>query len=313
MAGLEDAVIDLIRTASRAVSSSQVRFGIGDDTAVLRSPRAGRELLLTTDQIIENTHFVMGRHAAKALGHKTLVRGLSDIAAMGGSPLCFLLSLSLPESLGLVWLKQYIDGMFRASKTHGAPCVGGDVARSGHFSAAITVVGDVPRGKALMRTGARPGDLLFVSGSLGGSALGLSRLLASSRARGAAVERHLFPGPRLTLGRLLREKLKATAAMDLSDGLSTDLARLALASKVKAEVDADAIPVFPGASAEQALHGGEEYELLFTVRPGRRVPALMAGVRLSCIGRILPGRGVGLKTARGTESLEPGGFQHFRR
>ena len=164
-----------------------------------------------------------------------------------------------------------------------------------------------------MRTGARAGDLLFVSGSLGGSALGLSRLLAGSRARGAAVERHLFPGPRLTLGRLLREKLKATAAMDLSDGLSTDLARLALASKVKAEVDAEAIPVFPGASAEQALHGGEEYELLFTVRPGRRVPALMAGVRLSCLGRILPGRGVGLKTARGTESLEPGGFQQFRR
>jgi thiamine-monophosphate kinase len=313
MASLEDAVVDQIRTAARRVSSSYVRFGIGDDAAILRSPRAGRELLLTTDQIIENTHFVMGRHPARALGHKTLARGLSDIAAMGGAPLCFLLSLSLPESLGLVWLKQYIYGMFRLSKAHGVPCVGGDVARSGHFSAAITVVGDVPRGKALPRAGARPGDLLFVSGSLGGSALGLLRLLEGSRARGAAVERHLFPEPRLALGRLLREKLKATAAMDLSDGLSTDLARLALASKVKAEVDSAAIPVFLGASGEQALHGGEEYELLFTVRPGVRVPALMGGVRLSYIGRILPGRGVWVRTPRGVERLEPRGFQHFRR
>jgi thiamine-monophosphate kinase len=313
MRSLEDAVIEQIQTAARKGPNSRVRLGIGDDTAVLRPLAGDLEILLTTDQIVENTHFVMGKHPARALGHKTLTRGLSDIAAMGGSPLCFLVSLSLPESLSRLWLKQYIYGMFQVSRNHQIPCVGGDIARSEHFGADVTVVGQVPRDTALTRGGARPGDRLFVSGRLGGSAVGLWRVLSSGRARGAAVERHLFPEARLGLGRFLREKLKASAAMDLSDGLSTDLARLARASKVRAEVDADAVPVFSGASLEQALHGGEEYELLFTVRPGKRVPPSVGGVRLSCIGRIVEGRGVRLRTPRGVAPLEPRGFQHFRR
>jgi thiamine-monophosphate kinase len=313
MPSLEESIIEQIRRAAGQVSSSRVRIGIGDDTAVLRSPGSGRELLLTTDQILENTHFVMGRHPARALGHKTLARGLSDIAAMGGAPLCFLLSLSLPEALRRSWLRQYVYGMFQLSKKHRVPCVGGDVARGDYFGADVTVVGEVPRGKALTRAGARPGDRLFVSGELGGSALGLSRVLASVRARGAAADRHLYPEPRLALGRFIREKLKASAAMDLSDGLSTDLARLARASNVRAEVDAAAVPVFAGASLDLALHGGEEYELLFAVRPGARVPASVAGVRLTCVGRIVAGRGVWARTARGIERLEPGGFAHFDR
>ncbi len=313
MSSLEEAVIRQIQRAASRVTSSRVRIGIGDDTAVLRPTVAGRELLLTTDQIIENTHFTMGHHPPRALGYKTLARGLSDIAAMGGTPLCFLLSLALPESLRQTWLRHYIQGMFQLSGTHKVPCVGGDVARSNRFGADITVAGEVPPAGALTRNGAQSGELLYVSGSLGGSALGLAKLLANAKAGGAAVDRHLLPEPRLDLGRFLREKLKASAAMDLSDGLSADLDRLARASKVRLEVDSAAVPVFPGASVEQALHGGEDYELVFTVNEGARVPASVGGVRLSCIGRVLRGQGVHVKTARGIERLKPGGFQHFQR
>jgi thiamine-monophosphate kinase len=310
MESVEEAIIEQIQKAAREVASAHVRLGIGDDTAVLRAPRSGAEILLTTDQIVENTHFVRGQHSERALGYKTLARGVSDIAAMGGAPLCFLLSLCLPEWARGSWLKQYLQGMFQMSRAKKIPCVGGDVARGECFCAGVTVVGTVDRGKALRRSGARPGDRLFVSGSLGGSALGLSRLLAGGSTRSAAVRRHLFPEPRLELGRMLG-RLRASAAIDLSDGLSMDLARLARASGVAAEIDAQAVPVFAGASLEQALHGGEEYELLFAVRPAVRVPAAVGGVRLSCIGRIRKGRGVVLKTSRGMEKLTPEGFQHF--
>lgn len=307
----EEAIIEQIRRAARAVPGRRVRFGIGDDTAVLRPLPAGRELLATTDQVIENTHFVRDRHPARALGHKTLARGLSDVAAMGGEPLCFLLSLCVAEWARDSWLKQYIHGMFLLGKRAKVPCVGGDVARGERFSADVTVLGTAGRGKALTRAGARPGDLLFVSGTLGGSALGLSRLLSQGAGRSAAVRRHLFPEPRLALGRLLAGRLRATAAMDLSDGLSMDLARLTRSSRVGAEIDPAAVPVFLGASLEQALHGGEDYELLFAVRPGTHIPASVGGLRLSCVGRIRRQRGVVLRTQQGLQPLEPRGFQHF--
>jgi len=310
MRSVEETIIEQIRKAAEGVASSEVRLGIGDDTAVLRAPREGREILLTTDQVIENTHFVRHKHPARALGHKTLARGLSDVAAMGGEPLCFLLSLCLPEWARGSWLRQYIYGMFQVAKREKAPCAGGDIARGECFCAALTVVGTVARGKALRRDGARPGDLLFVSGRLGGSELGLSGLLSEASGRSAAVRRHLFPEPRLALGRLL-SGLRASAAIDLSDGLSMDLARLARSSRVGAEIDAAAVPLFPGASLEQALHGGEEYELLFAVRPAARVPASAGGVRLSCIGRVRKELGVVLRTAHGVENLEPRGYQHF--
>jgi thiamine-monophosphate kinase len=312
MQSIEEGIIERIQRAARRVSSREVRLGIGDDCAIVRAPRAGREILLTTDQIIENTHFVSRGHPPGALGHKTLARGLSDIAAMGGEPLCFLLSLCLPEWSRDLWLKQYIYGMFQTGKMHHVFCAGGDVARGERFCAGVTVVGTVARGRALRRDGARPGDLLFVSGSLGGSTLGLARLM-SGKPGGAAARRHLFPEPRLALGKLLSGRLKATAAMDLSDGLSMDLERLARASGVGAEIDAAAVPVFPGATLEQALHGGEEYELLFTARPGSKVPRALAGVPLSCIGRMRKGRGVVLRTEAGEQRLEPLGFQHFTR
>lgn len=307
----EEAIIRQIQRASQAPPARLVRLGIGDDTAVVRMPAGSGEVLLTTDQIIENTHFIRSRHPAAALGHKTLARGLSDIAAMGGKPVCFLLSLCLPEWARGAWLKHYIYGMFRLGRTHYVPCVGGDVARGERFTAAITVVGTTPPAAALTRHGARPGDLLYVSGSLGGSTLGLTKLLSRGASRGAAVHRHLYPEPRLALGSFLRRKPKASAAIDLSDGLSTDLSRLARSSRVGAEIDAAAIPVFRGATFEQALHGGEEYELLFTVKPSTRVPASFEGVPLTRIGRIRKQRGVVIRSERSVEVLEPRGFEHF--
>ena len=200
--------------------------------------------------------------------------------------------------------------MFRLSTGKKIPCVGGDVARGERFSANVTVVGKVARGKALRRDGARPGDLLFVSGDLGGSALGLSRLLSRENGRGQAVRRHLFPEPRLALGRFLGG-LRATAAMDLSDGLSMDLTRLAARSGVGAEIDAQAVPVFAGASLQQALHGGEEYEFLFTVRPAARVPKLGGRSSPDLHRANSSGKARAVEDRARYERLQPLGFEHF--
>jgi len=179
---------------------------------------------------------------------------------------------------------------------------GGDLARADRVVCDIVVAGSVPKGHALRRDGARPGDAIYVSGRLGGSALGLGTK------RGRAWQRHLRPEARLALGRYLREKLHATAAMDLSDGLSLDLRRLCLASNVSAEIEAP--PVFPGATLEQALHGGEDYELLFTVRPDARVPARFENLLLTRIGAIR--RGPAGRVLFNGRPLAALGYDHFR-
>jgi thiamine-monophosphate kinase len=217
--------------------------------------------------VIEGTHFRPDTHPARALGHKVLARGLSDIAAMGGRPLYALLSLCLPPWAGRSWQKQFFNGLFNLAERHGVALIGGDLAAGRLLAADIIVLGAVSRGRALRRSGARPSDVLYVSGRLGGSALGLERIGTKDH----AVRRHLYPEPRLDLGRRLF-RLGATAAMDISDGLSIDLYRLATESRVGAVVHSQDIPLFPGASLEHALHGGEDYELLFTLPPGSKPP-----------------------------------------
>ncbi len=312
--------IEIVRRIENLWSSRRgtaVRLGIGDDTAAIRPPGAGREILLTTDQVIENTHFGRRTHPPRALGHKILARGLSDIAAMGGRPLCFLLSLALPPWSSGAWLSAFVSGMFDLSQSSETPLVGGDVARGGHFAAAITVLGSAPAGRALTRAGARPGDVLYVSGQLGGSALGLARMpkrqTAPRTSRDSAVRRHLWPEPRLALGEFLRARLGATAAMDVSDGLAMDLTRLAEASSVGAEIHAASIPLFPGASLSQALHGGEDYELLFTLPRKIRPPRKFRKVPLTAIGRIRAKPGIDLVTSDRIEKLKPQGYEHFPR
>ena len=277
--------------------------GIGDDCAIFRPPSAQHDLLFTTDLLIEGVHFERATHPPALVGQKALARGLSDIAAMGGNPLFCLLSLGLPEWAGNGWVDRFYGGLLKLAKVSGAVLAGGDLAHTESLVCDIVVAGSVPRGRALRRDGARAGDAIYISGRLGGSALGLVTK------KGRAWQRHLRPEPRLALGRYLREKLHATAAMDLSDGLSLDLRRLCIASKVAAEIERP--PLFPGASLEQALHGGEDYELLFTVRPGTRVPKWFGNLPLTRIGLIT--RGQPGRVLLAGRPLAPLGYDHFRR
>ncbi len=286
----------------------------GDDCAIARPVGRGEELLLTTDQIIENQHFIRGRHPFGMLGHKALVRSLSDIAAMGGRPLYFLLSLALPQwSIGRA-LREFMRGMRAAADEHrldGFALIGGDVARSDLFAANVTAAGVAPQASALRRSGARPGDRVYVSGRLGGSLLGLRRLPAGKvDMRNRAVRRHCRPTARLALGAFIRER-GGTAAIDLSDGLSTDALRLANAGGVALRIDSARIPLFRGATVADALASGEEYELLFTAPSQAKMPACYDGLELTRIGTVESGKGVLLERAGETTALEPSGFDHF--
>jgi thiamine-monophosphate kinase len=247
-------------------------------------------------------HFRHQTHPPEALGHKALARGLSDIAAMGGVPRFCLLSLAAGRRADRPWIDRFYDGLLRLARISGAPLAGGDLARAAKTACDIVVCGAVPRGGALRRDGARAGDAIYVSGRLGGSALGLERRT------GKAWARHLRPQPRLALGVFLRERIGASAAMDLSDGISLDLHRMALDSGLEAAIEAP--PRFPGASLEQALHGGEDYELLFTVRPRVKVPARFGSIPLTRIGVMRRGQ-AGAVYLSG-KPLAALGYDHFR-
>lgn len=295
-------VARLRRKASRTAPPWLIR-GIGDDCAVFR-PSPSQDLVFTTDMLIEDVHFRRSTHTAEVIGHKALARGLSDIAAMGAEPRFCLLSLACPDWVDSRWLDQFYRGLLRLADAHNAVLAGGDLARASRVTCDIVVCGAVPKGTSLTRDGAFPGDGIYVSGKLGGSALGLATR------DGAAWRRHLRPAPRVVLGWFLRETLHATAAMDLSDGLSLDLHRLCVESGVSADLD-QAVPTFRGATAEQALHGGEDYELLFTVSPGTNVPANFEKMPLTRIGKIEKGKPGEVKYLG--RRLEPRGYDHFRR
>lgn len=239
---------------------------IGDDCAILK-PKPGHHLLVTTDLLVEGTHFTHRTHTAYACGWKLLARGLSDIAAMGGEPQWCFVSLGLAPALGRPWLASFYRGLRSLARRHKVELAGGDLTRAALTAADITVIGAVPAGKALTRSGARAGDLLYVSGRLGAM---------------AASGYTLAPHPRVDFGIALR-KLGATACMDLSDGLSLDLHRLALASGLRAQIDT--VPVAKAATIGHALHGGEDYELLFALPPGRTAPKGSFH-----IGELTPGR-----------------------
>ncbi|HEY7386996.1 MAG TPA: thiamine-phosphate kinase [Bryobacteraceae bacterium] len=300
---------DLIERIRRKVSlpaRANLVLGIGDDCAIFRPRGAREDLLFTTDLLLEDIHFRRETHSAGDVGWKVLARGLSDIAAMGGAPRFCLLSLAVPKWADERWIDGFFRGLLRLATRAGSVLAGGDLALSTRLGCDIVVCGAVPRGQALRRDGARPGDSIYVSGRLGGSAVGLAQGPQGPR---VAWRRHVHPEPRLSLGIFLRERLRATAAMDLSDGISLDLHRLCLASSVSAVIESP--PRFPGATRDQALHGGEDYELLFTVPPQTGVPPRFEGVPLTRIGRIAKGRG-GMVFLEGAP-LKPLGYDHFRR
>jgi thiamine-monophosphate kinase len=217
------------------------------------------------------------------------------------------------------WLQRFLNGFMTLAEVHKTPLAGGDLAESPLAVADIVLTGAVPRGKALLRSGARPGDLIYVTGSLGGSAAGLAELARcgprAAKSQAAQLAPHFYPQPRIAQGLWLAKRAAATAAMDISDGLSTDLAHLCEESRVAAEIDAMRLPVFAGAELSQALHGGEDYELLFTAKPRTHIPRSIRGVKISCVGRIVKaGKGkprVAIVTEHGKKALQPGGWQHF--
>ncbi|MGI8989900.1 MAG: thiamine-phosphate kinase [Bryobacteraceae bacterium] len=299
--------IQRLAAVPRKTRSTGLALGIGDDCAIFRPRGSPEELLFTTDLLIEDVHFRRSTHSASQIGYKALARGLSDLAAMGAEPRFCLVSLALPESVDAKWISGFYRGLLALAREAGAPLAGGDLARGGRIicdivACDIIACGAAPLGKSLRRDGARPGNAIYVSGMLGGSALGLEL------GKGKAWKRHVRPRARLALGIFLREQLRATAAMDLSDGLSLDLHRMCLASGVSASIDAP--PIFPGASLHHALHGGEDYELLFTASKNKRVPSAFDGLPLTRIGTIQNGR-PGLVLFSG-EPLPALGFDHFQ-
>jgi len=293
--------------------------GIGDDSAVLRVP-SGHELLVTTDFTIENVHFRRDWHRPELVGRRCLTRGLSDIAAMGGEPLAAFLSLALASDVPQKWVNRFLMGLLDVAKEFKVPLAGGDTAQSaGGIQADIMVVGSVPRGKAVLRSGAKARDQIYVTGELGGSAAALARL-AESKPVGAD-SRYFRPRPRplarVAVGQWLRRRGVASAMIDLSDGLSTDLEHICEESHVGAEIEAEAIPrarVGLGkkrVALELALHGGDDYELLFT--SAAAVPSVVAGVRVTRIGRTTKSAGMRLIGADGKRRpLKAGGWEHFR-
>ncbi|HEX4756326.1 MAG TPA: thiamine-phosphate kinase [Terracidiphilus sp.] len=322
--------------------SGLVPLGIGDDCALLRLS-AGEELAVTTDLSIDGRHFQLDWHPPESVGHRALARGLSDLAAMGARPVAAFLSLGLPRRLttapsgenarSSTWVARFYDGLLALGDAYKTPLAGGDLAESPVALADIVLAGVVPRGKALLRSGARVGEPVYVTGTLGGAAAGLGRLRelaeASSPARrqgrqpalraadelASQLAAHLYPQPRVEQGLRLRRHGLASAAIDISDGLSTDLAHLCEESGVASEIDAAMLPVHAGASLAQALDGGEDYELLFTAPAKAQVPREIAGVPVTRIGRMVRRRAgraqITLISAQGKVPIEAHGWEHF--
>jgi thiamine-monophosphate kinase len=310
---------EIVRSGS---SVSAIRTGIGDDCAVLRAGR-GREILVTTDFTLEGVHFRRDWHPAEVVGHRCLARGLSDIAAMGGEPLAAFLSLALPRNLPQAWVRRFVRGLIALAQQSGVTLAGGDTAQSPNgILADIVVVGTVPRGTAILRSGARAGDLIYVSGELGGAAAAIERMRRETRRKRNPEEhmRRFLPQPRIELGRVLRGRKLASAMIDISDGLSTDLAHICEESRVGAEIQAELVPrARVGKPARPvdlkfALHGGEDYELLFTAPRGKRIASRIDGVPITQIGRITRGRKMFVIEPGGMRSeLQPKGWEHFRK
>ena len=326
----EEELIDRIRAHVPSSPQGVLRLGIGDDAAVIR-PAANREWVVTSDQFIEGVHFLSRAQPTESIGYKALARATSDVGAMGAKPLLFLLSISLPAERAGTWLDRLARGMGRAARRYGLVLAGGDTARSSPGNNAVamdlTVLGEIRPGRAVGRGGAQPGDAVFVSGTLGESQLGLELVLrgfAKERRWRKLLESHFYPKIDLELGRWLAENRLVSAMMDVSDGLSTDLRRLCNASHVGARIYEGKLPCVAVPvplhskgidSKTLALHGGEDYGLLFSVRKRlvEKIPKAFRGQRITQIGEIVAGSEITLVSGAGLSLLAPQGWDHFRK
>ncbi len=288
---------------------------IGDDAAVVAPERNALEVL-TTDCLVEGVHFDWTFVGAADIGHKALAVNLSDLAAMGAAPRVALLSLVLPPGLSVASVDTLVEGMAELAARARISIVGGNIARSpGALIVDVTVTGSVHPRRVLTRGGARAGDELYVTGTLGGAALGLRTLRADTTARGAAVDRYRRPEPRTRFGLMLGRNHAARACIDLSDGLADGARQIANASGLGAIIDAGALPIEEGSTLQDALAGGEDYELLFAVSPRmrsrlRHVRRLTGHLAVTRIGRLTADRAMLLSRDGSTEEL-PAGFAHF--
>ena len=320
--GLMDRENTLIKRLTRIVPSilaghgqSGVALGIGDDAAVLR-PSGRTDWVLSCDSSLEGVHFLDKIHLAESIGYKSLARAVSDLAAMGARPRYFLLALALPSAKTHEWLDRFARGMARAARELQIRLIGGDISKTPHVTISITVLGEIAHGNALTRSGARAGDLLYVSGRLGAAQLGLEiilRRLSRRRSLMKYLRPHFYPRIPLELGESLARHRIPSAMMDISDGLSTDLARLCAASGVGARLWAAQVPTVRVPSLlegkgvtplELALHGGDDYGLLLTVPPKSLSPLrrIASATPLTCIGEITREKKMVLVHTGGAES-----------
>jgi thiamine-monophosphate kinase len=330
----EDQLVErIVRTVPSVLErrgNNTLGLGIGDDAAVL-SPHGHKDWVLSCDAFLEGVHFLPNAHPPDSVGYKSLVRATSDLAAMGASPRYFLMTLALPASRIGSWLDGFLAGLGRASRYLGIRLIGGDTTKYRTVAISITVLGEVSRGCALTRSGARPGDLIYVTGRLGRAQLGLELMrrkgLAHRREPRSLLLPHLYPRIHVKLGEWLAHNRIATAMMDISDGLSTDLARLCSASGVGARIDAQLLPCITIPSTlfrtprklklsplQMALHGGDDYGLLFTVPPRRtkRLQRAPDFSKLTCIGEITSARKILLLNDDGSATpLEARGWDPF--
>ena len=306
---------ELLEAIRKVLSGAgpEVRVGVGDDTAVV-APGSG-ELVLTTDVMVEGTHFRSGLTTARDLGAKAMTVSLSDVAAMAASPRYALCALTLSDRVDAAWVMELFGGMREACDEH-AQTVRGLVD---NVTIAVTVVGEVAPGRALLRSGARPGDEIVVTGSLGGAAAG-RRLVEGAEHRGLgaaerdAVHRFMRPTARIGEAAVLARK-GARSMIDVSDGLTLDLSRLCEAGGVGARIDAARLPIHEGATLKDALGGGEDYEVLATIADGSNASTEMRrtfGVELSSIGVITEARELVLVDPAGNERpLDAAGWDPF--
>ncbi len=305
---------DFIRRFLSHFPRARVPVGPGDDCAVL-APQKGA-LCVTTDAVVEDVHFTRATFSPEDIGHKALAVNLSDLASMGATPRWFVCALALPRGFPPRELSGLARGMAALAREHRIALVGGNFTSARELSVTITASGELSH-PPLTRAGARPGDLLYVSGTLGDARLGLS-LLQSGVTRGKAVLRQRRPQPRVALGRLASRF--ASAALDLSDGLGQDLGHLCTASGVRAELELARLPLSPAVKKalgpEGALAGGEDYELLLSVPPQRsrafERACARAEHRVTRIGTLSEGKGWGIQEATGRVLPPPAGFDHFR-
>jgi thiamine-monophosphate kinase len=320
----------IARIVARVSMPSWVVIGPGDDAAVIKPDRGAFDVL-TTDALVDGVHFDRRFVPADAIGHRALAVNLSDLAAMGASPRAALLSLALPPALNVTTLDELLDGMLALAATHHVTLIGGNITRTpGPLTLDVTAIGSVRPRRVLTRAGARPGDEVYVTGTLGEAAVGLRKLQSFQSTVGgpadACVTRYLRPEPRVRAGMLLGRNRAASSCMDVSDGLADSVRQVAEASRVGITLDASAIPITAEVRDAQsraghdpldpALSGGDDYELFFTVRPSHRgrlraVCQQLGDLPITRIGVVTRERTVQIRDEQGLRTL-PTGYEHFK-